>query len=355
MKPFASTPTPNGVLSDVLSDTCPSARPRQGADSPRPPRRALSEEPRGSSRVGAMESLTESRREIDDQSRPLCRSDRQRWFAGGGGREGRRGEPRTAPRRLIAHPHDDDDDEGGSETETENEEEEEEGPARIPAHGLGERVDGGVSRRGFAARAPRRPPGFRRRGRNVARAVCSFTDPNGVLSDVGQFPRIAEPRIPFSPRSSGTKNTNKNRRRRTRTRRDGREGNVRASSIDDSPERRALAAAKRSRTSWRRRRRSNRRGKPRVRRRRAPPPPRRKPPSREGGRTRGRGRGRRGEKSGGRARLARGGGGAGRGVGKARWTTTRCGGDGSGRAGEAAQRERRRRRGARRRRRGSPP
>jgi hypothetical protein len=254
MKPFASTPTPNGVLSDVLSDD---ASIRESAmkvlDSPEAAAAAaLSEEllARLEEESALMESLTESGdAEIDGTGVAAAFVDPiDSWLAKAGA-AGAKGVAESRELRLAlasSRTHSDDDDEGGSETEEEEEEEEGPGPGS-PAWtvwanaSMEARRDEDSPHEPLAARL-----GFAAEGVNVASGGVAWLSPIQTAfcptSDTLSEDRRTADSVPtalFRDEEHEQEPADEEHEPAETVER----GNARASSIDDSPERRAAAAA----------------------------------------------------------------------------------------------------------------
>ena len=259
MKPFASTPTPNGIFSDVLSDD---ASIRESAmkvlDSPEAAAAAaLSEEllARLEEESALMESLTESgEADVDGTGVAAAFIDPiDSWLAKAGAK-GAKGVAESRELRLAlasSGTHRDDDDEGGSEMETE-EEEEEEGPGPgSPAWtvwanaSMEARRDEDSPREPLAARL-----GFAAEDVNVACGGVAWLSPIGTAtaaSGMGDDRRTADSVPTALFRDEEQEPADEEHEPAGAADDEGFEtverGNARAS-IDDSPERRAAAAAK---------------------------------------------------------------------------------------------------------------
>ena len=255
MKPFASTPTPNGVLSDVLSND---ASIRESAmkvlDSPEAAAAAaLSEEllARLEEESALMESLTESGdAEIDGTGVAAAFVDPiDSWLAKAGA-AGAKGVAESRELRLAlasSRTHSDDDDEGGSETETEDEEEEEGPGPGSPAWtvwanaSMEARRDEDSPHEPLAARL-----GFAAEDVNVASGGVAWLSPIQTAfcptSDTLSEDRRTADSVPtalFRDEEQEQEPADEEHEPAETVER----GNARASSIDDSPERRAAAAA----------------------------------------------------------------------------------------------------------------
>ena len=260
MKPFASTPTPNGIFPDVLSDD---ASIRESAmkvlDSPEAAAAAaLSEEllARLEEESALMESLTESgEADVDGTGVATAFIDPiDSWLAKAGAK-GAKGVAESRELRLAlasSCTHRDDDDEGGSEMETE-EEEEEEGPGPgSPAWtvwanaSMEARRDEDSPHEPLAARL-----GFAAEDVNVARGGVAWLSPIGTAtaaaSGTGDDRRTADSVPTALFRDEEQEPADEEHEPAGAADDEGFEtverGNARAS-IDDSPERRAAAAAK---------------------------------------------------------------------------------------------------------------